>query len=192
MAAQLTCHQDGQRRADIRVDGAGWLYADPGRPWKTTETGTFGRRFGASKKFGFIGGGSYDWEGRGIDDFEPVPDENNGATWFDGASLREYQYFRRLRFCRKHGLSYPQRIERLRTLLYSDLKNDGDRFAYQLQDNTPGFSLLAPQNQGGLPSYDAGSQPRHPVGSVIFGGNHVFSKTWYTWEANVGRSPYGG
>ena len=54
----------------------------------TTETATFGRRFGASKKFGFIIGGSYDWEGRGIDDFEPVPDENNGSTWFDGASLR--------------------------------------------------------------------------------------------------------
>src|SRR6201984_2744220 len=60
----------------------------------TTETATYGQRFGASKKFGFIVGGSFDWEGRGIDDIEPVPDQNNGATWFDGMSLREYQYFR--------------------------------------------------------------------------------------------------
>ncbi len=159
----------------------------------TTETGTFGKRFGANKQFGFIIGGSYDWEGRGIDDLEPVPDQNNGSRWFDGASIREYQYFRP-----RYGVagSADYRIREGSDVyvrfLYSDFKNYGDRWAYQLQDNTPGLSLLAPGNQGGLPSYDG--ELRNPdiqVGSVILGGNHVLDTTWYSWEANVGRSSYG-
>jgi TonB-dependent receptor len=174
--------------------GLGGITPIQGGRGNTTETGTFGRRFGASKRFGFIVGGSYDWEGRGIDDLEPVPDENNGATWFDGASLREYQYFRtRFGFAGSTDYRIREGSNVYARFLYSDFKNDGDRFAYQLQDNTPGLSLLAPGNQGGLPSYDAELRnPNIQVGSVILGGNHVFSKTWYTWEANVGRSSYGG
>lgn len=160
----------------------------------TTETATYGRRLGASKRFGFIIGGSYDWEGRGIDDLEPVPDENSGARWFDGASLREYQYFRsRYGFAGSTDYRIRDGSNIFARFLYSDFKNYGDRFAYQLQDNTPGLSLLAPQNQGGVPSYDAELRnPNIQVGSVILGGNHYFSRTWYTWEANVGRSSYGG
>ncbi len=55
-----------------------------------------------------------------------------------------------------------------------------------------GVSVLAPQNQGGVPSYDG--ELRNPdiqVGSLILGGTHVFDTTWYTWEANIGRSSYG-
>src|SRR5581483_11547069 len=76
--------------------------------------------------------------------------------------------------------------------LYSDFKNYGDRWDYSLLDNTPGVSLLNPGNQGGVPSYNG--QLRNPdiqVGSLIFGGNHVLDTTWYTWEANIGRSSYG-
>jgi len=65
----------------------------------TEETATAGMRFGQSKKFGILIGGSYDWNGRGIDDIEPVPDVAtmaNGATvpWKDAMDIREYQYFR--------------------------------------------------------------------------------------------------
>jgi TonB-dependent receptor len=159
----------------------------------TTETATIGRRFGPSKRFGVIIGGSYDWEGRGIDDFEPVPDQNNGSAWFDGASLRQYQYFRpRYGFAGSADYRIRDGSSVYARFLYSDFKNYGDRWAYQLQDNTPGVSLLAPQNQGGTPSYDG--ELRNPdiqVGSLILGGNHVLGSTWYTWEANIGRSSYG-
>ncbi|WP_263351789.1 TonB-dependent receptor [Acidicapsa acidisoli] len=177
----------------VEITGLGGITPIQGGRGNTTETATLGRRFGASKKLGIIVGGSYDWEGRGIDDIEPSPDENSGATWFDGMSLREYQYFRS-----RYGLagSADYRIRDGSNLyarfLYSDFKNYGDRWAYQLQDNTPGVSLLAPQNQGGTPSYDG--ELRNPdiqVGSLIIGGNHVFNRTWYTWEANIGRSSYG-
>ena len=159
----------------------------------TTETATFGRRFGVNKKFGFIAGGSFDWEGRGIDDIEPVPDQNNGSTWFDGMSLREYQYFRsRYGFAGSTDYRIRDGSGVYARFLYSDFKNYGDRWAYQLQDNTPSVSLLAPNNQGGVPSYDG--ELRNPdiqLGSLILGGNHVLNTTWYTWEANIGRSSYG-
>ncbi|HZP07296.1 MAG TPA: TonB-dependent receptor [Terracidiphilus sp.] len=159
----------------------------------TTETATFGRRFGASKKFGLIVGGSYDWEGRGIDDIEPVPDTNGSQTWFDGMDLREYQYFRsRYGFAGSTDYRIRPGSNVYARFLYSDFKNYGDRWDYSLLDNTPGVSLLNPGNQGGVPSYNG--QLRNPdiqVGSLIFGGNHVLDTTWYTWEANIGRSSYG-
>jgi TonB-dependent receptor len=178
----------------IEITGLGGYTPIQSGRGNTTETATLGRRFGTTKRFGVIVGGSYDWEGRGIDDIEPVPDANNGATWFDGMSLREYQYFRsRYGFAGSTDYRIRDGSNVYARFLYSNFKNDGDRWAYQLQDNTPGLSLLAPGNQGGLPSYDAELRsPDIQVGSVILGGNHVFSKTWYTWEANVGRSSYGG
>jgi TonB-dependent receptor len=177
----------------VEITGLGGYTPIQGGRGNTTETATFGRRFGPSKKFGAIVGGSFDWEGRGIDDLEPVPDENNGQTWFDGASLREYQYFRsRYGFAGSTDYRIRDGSSVYARFLYSDFKNYGDRWAYQLQDNTPGVSLLAPGNQGGTPSYDG--ELRNPdiqVGSLILGGNHVFNRTWYAWEANVGRSSYG-
>jgi hypothetical protein len=43
-----------------------------------------------------------------------------------------------------------------------------------------------------VPSFS--TQLRHPrinVGSLMLAGDHVFNRTWYTWEANVGRASYG-
>ena len=177
----------------FEITGLGGLTPIQGGRGNSTETATFGKRFGATKRFGFIVGGSYDWEGRGIDDLEPVPDVNNGSTWFDGASVREYQYFRP-RYGVAGSLDYRIRegSHVYARYLYSDFKNYGDRWAYQIQDNTPTASLLAPQNQGGTPSFDA--QLRNPdiqVGSIILGGTHILNTTWFSWEANVGRSSYG-
>jgi TonB-dependent receptor len=177
----------------IEITGLGGITPIIHGRGNTTETATYGSRFGASKKFGFIVGGSYDWEGRGIDDIEPVPDENNGQTWFDGTDIREYQYFRsRYGFAGSTDYRIRDGSNLYARFLYSDFKNYGDRWDYSLLDNTPGVSLLNPGNQGGVPSYNG--QLRNPdiqVGSLIFGGNHVFNKTWYTWEANIGRSSYG-
>lgn len=177
----------------FEITGLGGFTPIQGGRGNSTETATFGKRFGATKKFGFIIGGSYDWEGRGIDDLEPVPDQNNGSTWYDGASVREYQYFRpRYGFAGSLDYRIREGSHVYARYLYSDFKNYGDRWAYQVQDNTPSASLLAPGNQGGTPSFDA--QLRNPdiqVGSVILGGTHILNTTWFSWEANVGRSSYG-
>ncbi len=187
----------------IEVTGLGGYTPVANGRGNTTETATLGRRFGAAKKFGVLVGGSYDWEGRGIDDIEPVPDSNGGQAWFDAMDIREYLYFRS-----RWGLagSADYRIRSgsnvYARFLFSSFLNAGNRYAYSLTDNTPGTSLLNPDNQGcggaatgpcgGVPSFN--TQLRHPriqVGSLILGGNHVLGRTWYTWEANVGRSSYG-
>lgn len=182
----------------------------------TEETGTIGKRFGASKRLGILVGGSYDWNGRGIDDVEPVPDiatMPNGSTvsWKDGMDIREYQYFRS-----RWGLngSADYRVgtgsDVYLRWFYTDFKNNGDRWAYSLTDNTPGIQLLAPGNVGcaqqqnadgtttevapctAAPSFNA--QLRNPdigIGSMILGGSHVLTTTWYSWDVSASRSFYG-
>jgi hypothetical protein len=66
---------------------------------ETGDDGTIGYRFGPDKKFGALIGGSYDWNGRGIDDIEPIPDvatlaDGSVQNWKTGMDLRQYQYFR--------------------------------------------------------------------------------------------------
>src|SRR5579859_1499417 len=69
--------------------------------------GTMGQRFGEHKKLGILFGGSYDWNGRGINDVEPVPtaiacgggcsNPNATAPYFPTYStedLRDYRYYR--------------------------------------------------------------------------------------------------
>lgn len=106
-------------------------------------TGTVGQRFGISKKFGLLIGGSYDWNGRGIDDIEPVPDIANFGTpsqqrYFEAIDIREYRYYRT-----RWGLagSADYKIAEGSNIyirgIYSDFKNYGDRWVYSLTDNTP-------------------------------------------------------
>jgi len=163
----------------MEITGLGGYTPIQGGRSNTTETATVGRRFGKAKKFGLIVGGSYDWEGRGIDDLEPVPDISNGQTVFDSVDLREYQYFRpRFGFAGSADYRVRDGSTVYARFLYSNFLNTGDRWVYSL-------------NNGDVPSFN--TQLRHPriqLGSLIVGGNHVFGRTWYTWEANAGRSTY--
>src|SRR5499427_1093909 len=56
--------------------------------------GTVGHRFGPGKKFGVLFGGTYDWNGRGINDIEPSPTTSSLAPHYDSIDLRDYQYYR--------------------------------------------------------------------------------------------------
>src|SRR5215470_3494150 len=64
-------------------------------------SGTYGQRFGSNHQLGFMFGGSYDWNGRGIDDIEPGVGVNSvdvpAGGSFPGPNtvdLREYWYDR--------------------------------------------------------------------------------------------------
>jgi len=178
----------------------------------TEEAGTIGRRLGADKKFGVLIGGSYDWNGRGIDDIEPVPDIAtlaNGSTvsWKDGMDIREYSYFRtRWGLAGTADYTLGQGSNIYLRGLYSNFHNYGDRWAYTLTDNTPGIQPLAPGNVGcatdstgttvppctAAPTFNA--QLRNPdigVGSLMLGGRHVQATTWFSWDLSASRSFYG-
>jgi len=191
-------------RPTINVSGmGGYTPIANGRRLVET-TGTVGQRFGANKRFGALLGGSYDWNGRGIDDTEPVPDianlgSSSQARHFDKADIREYTYYRS-----RWGLagSADYKPSDGSTLyirgLYSDFHNYGDRWVYTLVDNTPGLTLggtngcsgVTPPNPcAGLPS--SNSQQRRPdyaIGSLVLGGKHVLTTTWYTWDLSASRS----
>ena len=178
----------------------------------TEETGSIGERFGPGKRFGAIIGGSYDWNGRGIDDIEPIPDVatlSDGTTqnWKTGMDLRQYQYFRT-----RWGLagSADYKISDASNVyvraFYSDFHNYGDRFVYSFVDNSPNVVHLDnPSNEGCVPdatnttcasstppSYNA--QLRNPdigVENLVLGGVHDLTTTWFSWDVAVSRGWYG-
>lgn len=164
-------------RPTISLSGVSGYSPILGGRGNTETTGTIGQRFGARKRFGLLIGGSYDWNGRGIDDIEPVPDLNAGARTFDSIDVREYRYYRsrwglagsadyRLR----EGSNFYVRS------FYSDFKNFGDRWVYSLTD-------------GAAPSFNTQlRRPDYALANVVLGGNHVLSTTWYTWDISVSRA----
>jgi TonB-dependent receptor len=195
-------------RPTINVSGmGGYTPIQNGRRLVET-TGTVGQRFGANKKIGVLIGGSYDWNGRGIDDTEPVPDIANfgspsQARHFDQADIREYQYYRSrwgLAGSADYKLAEGSNIY-LRGL-YSDFHNYGDRWVYSLTDNTTGILLggkngcavdpttgLTTQPCTGVPSSNVQQRrPDYAIGSVVLGGKHVLTTTWYAWDLSVSRS----
>ncbi|PYU26493.1 MAG: hypothetical protein DMG32_09870 [Acidobacteria bacterium] len=124
----------------------------------TEATGTIGQRFGAQKRLGLLIGGSYDWNGRGIDDVEPVSDVAtfaNGTTalWKDSQDIREYRYYRS-----RWGLagSADYKLGEASNIyirgLYSNFKNYGDRWVYSLTDNTPVFNANVPSQFPNAPT----------------------------------------
>jgi TonB-dependent receptor len=191
----------------------GFTPIENGRP-NSDNYGTWGRRFGASKKLGFIVGGEYSWDGTGINDVEPSPDiatlsNGKSETWFDAQDVRVYQ-FHRPRWGLAGSLDY--RLKPGSTIflryLYSNYRDSGDKTDYTLTDNTPGIQLLSPSSSGcsGSASNGATALPCNTApsfyiegdnrvfysGSVEISGTHVLSKTWYNWSAAVGTAYYGG
>jgi len=147
---------------------------------------TVGQRFGTSKRLGVLIGGTYDWNGRGIDDLEPVPDlatvGGQQVRIFDSMDIREYRYYRS-----RWGLagSADYKPSDGSTIyirgLYSDFKNYGDRWVYSINDNL--------YNNGGPPSFnDQIRRPDYGIGSLLLGGKHVLTTTWYAWDISASRS----
>src|SRR6516162_1432627 len=56
--------------------------------------GTIGRRFLSGKKLGVLVGGTYDYNGRGINDIEPVPTAGDATPHYDSQDFRDYIYNR--------------------------------------------------------------------------------------------------
>jgi TonB-dependent receptor len=179
-------------RPTISLGGMGGYMPIMGGRGQYESAGTIGQRFGAQKRLGALFGGTYDWSGRGIDDLEPIPDVATNLpgqpVYFAGTDLREYRYYRSrwgLAGSADYKLAEGSNIY-LRGL-FSDFKNYGDRWAYTLVDNTPNAGLY--NSNGGTPSFN--SQIRRPdylVSSMVLGGKHVLTSTWYAWDVSASRS----
>jgi TonB-dependent receptor len=140
-------------------------------------TGTVGKRFGHKKRFGALFSGSYDYNGRGIDDIEPQPDPNFLTPYYDSMDVREYRYQRK-RYGFGGSLDYKLNEGSGVYLHYfdSDFKDYGNKWVYTLSD-------------GGAPQFSTSSRvPDYGAFSLAIGGKHVFSDSWLSWELSAARS----
>lgn len=188
----------------------GYTPIDNGRKI-TDENGTVGYRFGAAKKLGVLIGGHYDWNGRGIDDIEPVPDaleQPNGSLtpYYETMDLRQYVYYR-TRWGMAGSVDYKFREDSsiYARALYSNFEDYGNKWVYTIADNSglpqcpqtglPTTPCLGEPNPApapgatNTPSFSSSSRrPEYGIGSFVVGGRHVFSSRWATWQASVARS----
>lgn len=141
--------------------------------------GSVGRRFGAQKKLGILFGGSYDQNGRGIDDMEPAIDPTSTPTniLYKSNTVRDYRYYRtRWGFAGNIDYKVDSNNEIYIKGLYSDLKDFGDKWYY------------SPSATGAAKFYTSSKRPEYSIGSVNLGGRSYLSGSVISWEVNAGRS----
>ena len=154
--------------------------------------GTVGQRFGHDKRIGVIVSGSYDYNGRGIDDFEsnaPLDAYFGTLTpYYHSAVIRSYQYDRtRYGF----GGSVDYKLNEASLIfargLFSEFQDFGHRYEYTLNTNTD--SDIAGGTNTNLPNITTERRlGDYQVANLIVGGNHVFTKSWFNWGLAVGRA----
>src|SRR5580704_15789773 len=167
-------------RPTIAVFGLGGMSPILGGRNNYQTTATVGKRFGVSKKLGALIGFSYDYEGRGIDDTEPVPDvatiapTGSQVRYFDSADIREYKYYRtRYGIAGSTDYQLGQASNIYLRGLFSEFHNFGDRWVYTLHDNS-GLPLL--NGASGAPSFNNSiRRPRYKIANLVLGGKHVLA-----------------
>jgi TonB-dependent receptor len=117
---------------------------------------TAGQRFGAQKRLGVLFSGSYDYNGRGINDIEPVPTTVSATDLtpaYTTMDIREYK-FNRNRYGMGGNVDYKlgeSSVVYVRGL-FSDFKDSGRRWAYTLNDITTGTPTCPPLDSSGNPT----------------------------------------
>jgi TonB-dependent receptor len=152
--------------------------------------GTVGSRFGSDKRLGVLIGGSYDWNGRGINDIEPSPGTNdfrNGPVPVQTAvDIREYVY-RRARYGAAGGLDY--RLGTGSSLfargLGSQFNNYGTTWFYSpsvgnfitpsVSDDTGSQSYRTYDREVNQQIYNLEGGAKHVLGSTLLEYNLSFS-----------------
>lgn len=151
--------------------------------------GTLGRRF-YQNKLGILFGGSYDWNGRGINDVEPAPFFGLSGSGGGGYDERDYRYYRsRMGFAGTIDYSFSDTSSVYLKGLYALFHNFGDRWRYGVV--TTYDANYNPTPGGG--ALDFGAESRRPVqdlGSLQLGGHHLVSNYLINWdlESSIGRT----
>lgn len=165
---------------------------------------TVGQRFGREKRLGLLFGGTYDWNGRGINDIEPGPktvqcDPGNCGSnvsssaqsfpTYGGIDLRDYRYDRaRYGFTGSVDYKLNDTTDFYVHGLYSHFNNFGDRWVYSPSINSYTTSALQGGSDGSMQSNAQIRRPVQVVGSLETGGRHFFGSSTLTWEFAASRS----
>ncbi len=138
---------------------------------------TVGRRFLAEKKLGVLAGFSYDYNGRGINDIEPVPTPGDATPHYSGMDFRDYIY-NRSRWGGTGSVDYKLGEGSSVSLrgLYSNFRNWGNKWVFTMND-------------GAAPNYSQDwRRPNMAIGSLNLQGRHLFGSNTILWNVSVARS----
>ncbi len=180
--------------------------------------GTFGKRFGVSKKFGFLLNGTYDRTDRGIDDQEPGqatgtdPATGRNVALVNTYDERSYNYYR-TRYGFSTGIDYNPKpgISVYAKGLFSDFHDYGDTRVYtpnagtniksvspdgtQITFDNANDCAIINQANGNTNCAPGSYQYRHyirrpdqQVYSFLTGARHDLSSTLITYEFAGSRS----
>lgn len=157
---------------------------------------TMGNRF-FQKKLGLLVGGSYDWNGRGIDDVEPAPGVNPlaGGGTFSGANTydqREYWYDR-TRFGFGGTLDYKLGDWSTAYIrgLFSQFKDDGQDWIYS--PTVGSFITPTLTNPDGTSAFThVTRKPAQRLFSTTAGAHQTFGKTLLNYEVAFGQARFTG
>ena len=167
------------------LDGIGGY--TPIRGGRATDqfNGTLGKRFGAEKKLGLLVGGTYDYNGRAIDDTEPTPTAGDATPHYDGQDFRVYTYDR-TRWGLTATADYKMKEGSNISLrgLFSNFRNWG-------------YDLINTFNDGGNPTASQSwRRPNMAVGSLVLQGKHIINSSTIVWSISAARARslggYGG
>ncbi len=159
----------------------------------TGETGgTYGQRYGKNKKLGLLVSGSFDYNGRGIDNIQPSIDPYStfAQPFYDNDTIREYRYYRyRSGVDGTADYKLNENTSFSMTGIYTDLKDWGDKWYYEPVSNalpstggTPSTKLQAPK------FYTSSKRPNASIGSMILNGRHFNNNSWITVTLSASRS----
>jgi TonB-dependent receptor len=171
--------------------------------------GTFGKRFGVNKKFGFLLNGTYDKTNRGIDDLEPSQTvlqdaQGNNFAVSNGEDERSYNYYR-TRYGFSTGIDYNIKpgSSVYAKGLFADFHDYGETWVYTPNSGNFVKSVNGSQitffncTEANAPSGCApGSyqyrhyirRPDQQVYSFLTGARHDLSATLITYEFAASRS----
>ncbi len=141
-----------------------------------------GMRFGKDKRWGLMLGYSYDYNGRGIDDVEPVPDlDSNGNTTFDKLYVQQYLYDRtRYGFAGSLDYKLNEGSDLYAHSLFSNFRDYGQKYAYQLK-------------AGKKDTYHTSvRRPNLQIADLAIGGNQVFNRSYLRYQIAAAHSRFGG
>ncbi len=161
----------------LALEGIGGFTPIEGTRYMGLVSGTAGQRFGHDKRFGALFSGSYDYNGRGIDDIEPAPNDT-AVPSYGSMDVREYRYQRK-RYGFGGSLDYKLKDPASGIYLHyfdSDFKDYGNKWKYTLND-------------GSAPQFSTSSRlPDYGIIAVGIGGKHVMNDSWISWELSAARS----
>jgi len=155
---------------------------------------TVGKRFGTTKRFGLLGNGAFDYNGRGIDNIQPALDPLStfARPFYDNDTIREYRYYR---YRYGYAGSADYRINDDASIyargLYSDFKDWGDKWYYSPISTAISSNGTLPSPTAASPSpkfYTSSKRPNASVGALIVGGRDATANTLTTVELSAARS----